>query len=81
MKFLEFNARITKIMKQIIIPLQNNENYVIHIISGQNNENHTNLIIPCRITKVLKCIEFNARIQKSLKLNYSIAELRKSRNS
>ena len=46
MKFLEFNARITKIMKQIIIPRQNNENYAIHRISRQNHENHTNLIIP-----------------------------------
>ena len=46
MKFLEFEARITKSMKQIIIPRQKKANYEIHRISRQNHENHTNLIIP-----------------------------------
>ena len=53
MEFVEFHARIMKIMKFFIIPLQNNENnanlimpvqnhenYEIHRITIENNENH-----------------------------------------
>ena len=44
MKLLEFHARITKIMKKIVIPW--NENHEIPIIPRNNNENHYNFIIP-----------------------------------
>ena len=59
MKFKEFQARIMKIIKKIIIPRQKNENQkkniefqfrimkIINlIIPRPNHENHENLIIP-----------------------------------
>ena len=45
MKFIEFIARIKKIIKMKIIQRQNQENHKIHRIPRQNIENHEYLII------------------------------------
>ena len=68
-------------LKNLIIPRNNIENHEIHRIPNQNhkkykklmiplqkNENHANLIVPTRITKFMKFIEFQSRIMKTMKI-------------
>ena len=46
MKLLEFQTRITKIIKKLIIPRQNQENHKKIIVPRQTQENHEILRIP-----------------------------------
>ena len=42
-----------------MIPFQNHENHEIRKIPRQKLKNHENLIIPIRITKFMKFVEFH----------------------
>ena len=48
MKIIEFHVRITKLMKNLKIPLENPEIHERHIIQFDNNENHENHKIHCK---------------------------------
>ena len=53
--------------KKLIIPMPNHEHHEIHKIHRQNQENYENLMIPYRIMKIMKFIEFHARILNIMK--------------
>ena len=79
---LEFNNRITKIIKQICIQFKNHANREIHRIPSQNDENHEelNYSMP-ESNKSRNSQTSKTESRKSWKLNYSQPELRKSWNS
>ena len=54
MKFLESHARITKIIKNLFIPCQNDDYHEIRRIPYQNNENHTIHKTQSGVTKIMK---------------------------
>ena len=51
-----------------MIPLQNQENHEIRKIPRQKHENHENSIIPARITKFMKFVEFHLTTMKIMKI-------------
>ena len=68
MKFVEFHARIIKIMKKIIISRQNNENHKIRRIRFQNLENHEKLFIPLQIHEKNEILRIHAILTKIMKI-------------
>ena len=48
MKIIEFHVRITKLMKNLKIPLENLEIHESHRIPFDNNEHHENPKIHCK---------------------------------
>ena len=53
--------------ENLIVPRQNHKNNQMFRIPCQNLENHQNLRIPFIILKIIKFIEFHARITKIMK--------------
>ena len=93
-EIIEFHARISEKHYNLRIPYDNYENTGTHIIPYENNENHENLEISienhcyehirisrestklmkilefnARMTKIMKTIEFHKRIMKIIKIN------------
>ena len=77
MKIIDFNTRVTKIMKKtrvqceihenhesLRIPNENNEKHENHLIPFENHENYENPRIPYENPEKMKIIKFHLRIMK-----------------